>query len=314
MLLTCRKGVFMKGNWSEHDRLADKALHGLIMLLGLLVRSIGRSKSTAIAHLLGDFAYHILKIRRPLVEGNLALTFPEKNSSEIKALARKVYRNQAENIIEVLRLPMIKTAEDAARLLDVDARELLAKTVEQNKGCVLLSAHFGNWELLALCSGLLVAPMTIVVKQLKNQVIDRQINLWRTMRGNRIIYNGQALREGLRTLRKGGILSVLGDQSDPSGSFFTEFLGRRTPVFLGPAFFALNAGVPLFVAMCRRTEDGRYTVDIEEVDTTSSGKGKADAEEIARRYTKVLERYIYQYPEEWFWLHNRWKRMEAKQE
>ena len=301
----------MKRNWADVDRFADKALHGLIILLGVLVRSISRSKSTAIANLIGDFAYHILKIRRPLVEGNLALTFPEKNNSDIKAIARKVYRNQAENIIEVLRLPMIKTVEDAARLLDVDARELLAKTVEQNKGCVVLSAHFGNWELLALCSGLLIAPMTIVVKRVKNHAIDRQINLWRTMRGNRIIYDWQALREGLRTLRKGGFLSVLGDQSDPTGSFFTEFLGRRTSVFLGPAFFALHAGVPLFVAMCRRTAGGRYTVDIEEIDTISFGKEKADAEELARRYTKVLERYIYQYPEEWFWLHNRWTRVEV---
>ena len=304
----------MKCSWLEHDRLADKALHGFIMLLGVLVRSISRIKSTAVAHLIGDFAYHILKIRRPLVEGNLALTFPEKNNSEIKAIARKVYRNQAENIIEVLRLPMIKTAQDAARLLDVDAREILAKTVEQNKGCVLLSAHFGNWELLGHCSGLLVSPLTIVVKEVKNHAINRQINFWRTMRGNRIIYDWQALREGLRTLRQGGLVCILGDQSDSSGTFFTEFLGRRTSVFLGPAFFALNAGVPLFVAMCRRTGNGRYTVDIEEVAITSQGKERADVEELACRYTKVLERYIYQYPEEWFWLHNRWKRTETIQE
>ena len=304
----------MKRSWSEEDRIADKALYGFIMLLGVLVRSISRNTSTTIAHLIGDFAYQVLKIRRPLVEENLTLTFPEKNSSEIKTLARKVYRNQAENFIEMLRLPMIKTAEDAARLMDFKDRNILAKTLGQNKGCVLLSAHFGNWELLALCGGFLVAPLTIIVKEVKNHAINRQINLWRTMRGNRIIYDWQALREGLRTLRKGGVLTMLGDQSNSSGIFFTEFLGRRTSVFLGPAFFALNAGVPLFVAMCRRTEGGRYTVDIEEVDMTSLGKERADVEELARRYTKLLERSIYQYPEEWFWLHNRWKRKEMTQE
>ena len=304
----------MKRSWSEDDRPVDKALYGFIMLLGVLVRSVSRSKSTIIAHRIGDFAYQVLKIRRPLVEENLTRTFPEKNSSEIKALARKVYRNQAESLIELLRLPMIKTAEDAASLMDIDAREFLAKTVEQNKGCVLLSAHFGNWELLGHCSGLLVSPLTIVVKEVKNHAINRQINFWRTMRGNRIIYDWQALREGLRTLRQGGLVCILGDQSDSSGTFFTEFLGRRTSVFLGPAFFALNAGVPLFVAMCRRTGNGRYTVDIEEVAITSQGKERADVEELACRYTKVLERYIYQYPEEWFWLHNRWKRTETIQE
>ena len=115
----------------------------------------------------------------------------------------------------------------------------------------------------------------------------------------------------MRTLRNGGIVVMLGDQSDSSGSFFTEFLGRRTSVFLGPAFLALKTGVPLFVAMCRRTGDGRYKVENEEIEMGDLGTTKADAEELTRRYTKVLERYIYQYPEEWFWLHNRWKQTES---
>ncbi len=286
------------------------ALYGLIMALGVLVRKISRKRSNAIAHLLGDFVFNTIKMRRTLVTGNLALTFPEKSIAEITTIAGRVYRNQAENIIEMLRLPMIKTADDARQLLDVDGDNFLAKTIGQKRGGILVSAHFGNWELLGLCSGLLVAPLTIVVKPLKNSRIDRQINAWRTMHGNRIVYDWQALREGLRTLRNGGIVVMLGDQSDPGGSFFTEFLGRRTSVFLGPAWLALKTGVPLFVAMCRRTGDGRYKVDTEEIAFSDLGTTKVDAEELARRYTNVLERYIYQYPEEWFWLHNRWKRSE----
>jgi Kdo2-lipid IVA lauroyltransferase/acyltransferase len=300
----------MKRRRKKHRNISDGVLYTLIMTLGLLVRSMSRNSSTAIANLIGDFIYNIPKTRRHLVEKNLALTFPEKNGSEIRTIARQVYRNQAENVIEVLRLSKIKTAEDAARLLDLDGSTILANIMERKKGVVMVSAHFGNWELLALCAGLLMAPLTIVVKPLKNAEIDRQINHWRSMRGNRVVYDWLALREGLRTLDNGGILSLLGDQSDPHGSFFMEFLGRRTSVFLGPAFLALKAGVPLFVAMCRRTEDGRYTVDIEEIDSTGLGSTKSDAEELARRYTRVLERAIYRYPEEWFWLHNRWKRSE----
>ena len=301
----------MKRNWDEDDNIADRVLYGLIKMLGVLVRSISRKKSTIIAYLIGDFLYKILKIRRPLVEKNLALTFPEKKISEINAIARQVYRNLAENMIEVLRLPMIKTAEDAARLLDIDAGTIFAKTIDQKKGGVLGSAHFGNWELLAFCSGLQMVPLTIVVKKLKNHAIDEQINVWRTMRGNKIVYDDNALREGLRTLHQGGLLTILGDQSDLVGSFFIEFLGRRTTVFLGPAYFALKAGVPLFVAMCRRTDGGRYKVDIEEIDLTGLGTAKTDAEELVRRYTKVIERFIYRYPSEWLWLHNRWKRTET---
>lgn len=280
----------------------------LIWMTGVLFRSISRRKSTAIAHFIGDFAFHILRIRRKLVSENLARTFPGKNASEIRAIAHLVYRNQAENVIEVFRLPMIKSAEDAARLMDIDARDIVTRAIDRKKGVVMVSAHFGNWELLSLCSGLLIAPMAMVIKKLKNPAINRQINSWRTMHGNRIVNKHKALREGLRTLHNGGILAMLGDQSDPNEGFFTEFLGRRTSVFLGPAYLALKAGVPLFIVMCRRTGDGRYKVEIKEIDMHGLGTAKADAEELVRRYTKVLERYIYCYPEEWFWLHNRWKR------
>ena len=300
----------MNRRGEKRGSFSQRVLFRLIMTLGVLVRNISRKRSTAIAHLLGDFVFHIFRTRRALVTGNLALTFPAKSDTDIIAIALQVYRNQAENVIEMLRLPMIKTAEDARQLLDVDASDFLAKTIGRKKGGVLVSAHFGNWELLGLCSGLLVAPLTIVVKPLKNPQIDQQINAWRTMHGNRIVHDAQALREGLRTLRHGGILVVLGDQSDPGGSFFTEFLGRRTSVFLGPAWLALKAGVPLYVAMCRRTGDGRYKVDTEEIELSDLGTTKADAEELVRRYTRAIERSIYQYPEEWFWLHNRWKRME----
>ncbi len=278
------------------------------MILGLFVRSIGRLKSTAVAHLIGSFVFHILKTRRSMVERNLALTFPKKSRAEIRDIARKVYRNQAENIIEVLRLPMIRNAEDAASLVDVDGRQLLEKTVARHKGGVIVSAHFGNWELLGLCGGLLVAPQVVVIKPLKNPEVNNQINAWRTRFGNRMVYDAQAVREGLRTLRNGGLLSILGDQSDRNGAFFMEFLGRQASVFLGPAFLALKAGVPLFVSMCHRTEDGRYAVDIEEIDMSGLGSSRQDAEKLAVRYTKVIERYIYRYPEEWFWLHDRWKR------
>jgi len=297
----------MKRSWDEDDNIADKVLYALIMMLGVLVRSISRKHSTAVAYVIGDFLYNVLKMRRPLVENNLALTFPEKKNSEIKAIARQVYRHQAENFIEVLRLPMIKTAGDAARLVDIDALDFLAKTIDRNKGVVLVSAHYGNWELMAHCIGLLMAPLTLVVRPLKNHAVDRQINRWRSMSGNRIVYDGQALREGLRALKNREILVLLGDQSDPVGGFSTEFLGRISSVFLGPAYLALKAGVPLFVGMSRRDGKGLYSVDFQEIDQTGLGTTKTDAEELARRYTKVLARHIYQHPEEWFWLHNRWK-------
>jgi KDO2-lipid IV(A) lauroyltransferase len=173
---------------------------------------------------------------------------------------------------------------------------------------VIVSAHYGNWELLTICFGLLVTPVTMIVKSQKNKLIDQQINSWRTMHGNRIIYKGQALREGLRTLEQGGTLAILGDQSDPGAGFFVDFLGRKASLFLGPAFFALKARVPLFVAMSRKHGDGRYTIELKEIDTSDLVFSRNDIRELAQRYTRVIEYYIRQCPEEWLWLHDRWKR------
>ncbi len=290
------------------NSIRDKLFYRILLLVGLIVRRLNRAHVAAIARISGDIVYDRLKIRRELVETNLSLTFPEKSGEEIRRIARQVYRNLAENAIEVLRLSLIGTPEDASRLVEVDVRDFLAKTRDRNKGAVCVSAHFGNWELLAVSLGLLVSPVTVVVKRLKNRDLDSQINRWRSMRGNTVVYKRQALREGLRTLRSGGIMSILADQSDPKGGFFMDFLGRRASVFLGPAFLALKTGVPLFVVMCRRNGSGRYIAEFEEVETSDLGAGKEDAEELARRYTRVLERYIRTYPEEWFWVHNRWKR------
>lgn len=282
------------------------------MFAGILLRIFSQSQAALLARFCGDMVYSLLKIRRNLVEENLSATFPEKSREEITRIARQVYRNLAENVFEVLRLPLLRTPEDAARLVDVDARAFQAKTREMNKGAVLISAHFGNWELLGMAFGLLVSPITVVVKRLKNREIDRQINRWRAMRGNRVVYKRQALREGLRTLRNGGVMSILADQSDPKGGFFMDFLGRRTSVFLGPAFLVLKTGVPVFVGISRKIGNGRYRVEYEEIDYSDLGTGKADVEELARRYTLALERYIRRYPEEWFWLHDRWKRTDSE--
>ncbi len=260
-----------------------------------------------LANHLGDIVYDVLKIRRKIVEKNLEGTFPEKSPEEIDSLARKVYRRQALNMIEVLRIPLIKGKDDASKLLDVDGDEFLEKTRYAGKGGVVVSAHFGNWELLGLCTGLLVASMHIVIKHQGNPLIDRWITANRVRHGNNVVYQKNALRQGVQLLSRGEVVTLLGDQTDPTGSFVTDFLGRSSSVFLGPAFLALKTGSPMFLGMCRRHENSRYIVEVQEIKTSDLSFSREDIQELTRRYTKAIEAYIYRYPEEWFWLHNRWK-------
>ncbi|NEX12731.1 MAG: lipid A biosynthesis acyltransferase [Prosthecochloris sp.] len=293
------------------QRIQERSVFLLFSFLGTVTRMLSRDFFERLACVIGDIVYDVLRIRRSLVERNLSQTFPLKSAREISVIARKVYRNVVISLLEVFRIPMIDGRNGAEKLIDADLDEFLSATRDQGRGGVIISAHFGNWELTGVCVGLLGAPMTIVVKRLRNALIDREINALRSFHGNSVVYKKQALREGLRLLQGGGYITMLADQSDPKGGFVMPFLGRPASVFLGPAFLALKAGVPVFLGMTRRQESGRYLLEAREIPTSDLSFGKAGIQELARRYTEAIEEYIYRYPEEWFWLHDRWKRHSA---
>ena len=292
----------------ELQAASEKLMSETLNLLGVLVRKMSRKQSTRFASLIGDFMHRVIGIRRDLVYRNLGLTFPEKSPEEIRRIATAMYRNVASSLLEVLRLPLIRNREDAAALVDIDGEAFLQWYRTRKTGAVFVSAHYGNWELMAMASGLLVEPIAIVVKRLRNHELDQRMNEYRTMRGNRIIYHSQALREGLRLLGEGGFLTILGDQSDHDAVNYGEFLGRRASMYYGPAFFALKAKVPLFFVVCQGNGEGRYTVKVREVNTSDLTFSKEAIATLAARYTRMLEEEIRNRPEEWFWLHNRWKR------
>lgn len=282
--------------------------YALFSGLGVIARRLSIEKTYHLAEIIANFLYDTLKLRRKLVEKNLAICFPEKSEAERAQIARDVYLTQVINLLETLRIPLIKTRDDAAKILEADATLLYEKALNKGKGCLLVSAHFGNWELLALCSGLLVRPMTVITKAQSNRFIDRKINEWRSMHGNRMVGMKQAPRECIRELRAGGIVSMLSDQSGPKDGYFTTFLGQDASIFLGAAVFALRTGSPIIVAMSVRTGIGKYRAEIQEVPMDDLPTDDEGVKILAERYIRVIEEYIRRYPEQWFWLHNRWKR------
>ncbi len=277
-------------------------------MLGFGLRMMSRNQALKLSRILGTLAFDLLRIRRGLVLKNLSLTFPEKNSLEIQGLARQVYQNQVLNIVELLRIPLIQNREDALQLVSMDADEEFQQVIQQNSGAVVVSGHLSSWEIIGVCTGLILKPMHFIVKPMRNQYLNDHLNHLRTLRGNKIITSDKALREGIRALKEGEVVVVLADQSQRKVDRHISFLGRRTSVFLGPAFLALKAGVPLFVEVSRRTRDNTYQLEIVQVKTSDLACCKDDIAELVRRYHQVLEEFIRDHPQEWLWLHNRWKR------
>lgn len=285
----------------------DRLIDWLIAALAQVVQRLSASQLEALAYWIGHFLYARLKLRRKLVEENLRYAFPEKSPAERQALARQIYVEQAIYFLEILRLPLVRTCRDAKALFDIDSSLVESRCFSHGRGGIIVSAHFGNWELMAVCWALCVRPVAIVYKPLSNRWFDARLNKWRTACGNELISMQDAARLGLRRLREGKLLALLSDQSGHSDGLYLPFLGRPASVFLGAAVFALRTGLPLLLAMPIRTRFGKYRLEFSEIPTHDLRYSTESVHQLAQRYTEAIERYIRQYPEQWFWLHNRWK-------
>ncbi|MCS7013561.1 MAG: lysophospholipid acyltransferase family protein [Chloroherpetonaceae bacterium] len=287
--------------------LADRVTDGLIASLACIVQRLSQQQLYALAAWIGQLLDRRIKLRRSLIEENLRYAFPEKSEPELQQLVRQIYLEQAIYFLEILRLPLVRTRQDAEALFEIDASLIESRCFSQGRGGIVVSAHFGNWELMAVCWALCVRPIAIVYKPLSNRWLNARLNQWRTACGNELISMQDAARLGLRRLREGKLLALLSDQSGHSDGFYLPFLGRPASVFLGAAVFALRTGLPLLLAMPIRTALGKYRIEFSEIPTSDLSYSTESIHQLAQRYTEAIERYIRRYPAQWFWLHNRWK-------
>lgn len=289
--------------------LVDALIYAAFLAIGAAVRRLSIERVYRLGETIGVWLYEGLKLRRKLVETNLRLSFPEKSDEERARIARQVYIEQAQSMLEILRAPLIRSKADAEKIFEVQNIHLAERCYAEGKGAIIVSAHFGNWELKAMCWAFLAKPVCIVYKPFSNKFLDRKMREWRTLGGNELIAMGEASKIGLKRLREGKMLALLSDQAAHNDEHFAKFLGRDAAIFLGAAVFALRTKLPVFLAMSRRVGVGKHLLEISEIKTDDlSGFSSENVRALAERYTRAIEDYIRRYPEQWFWLHNRWKR------
>lgn len=288
--------------------LVDALVYGIFMLIGAIVRWLSIERVYRLGEVVGTWLYERVKLRRKLVETNLRLCFPEKSEVERSKIARQVYIEQAQSLFEIMRAPLIRSRADAEKIFEVENLHLVEKCYAEGKGAIVVSAHFGNWELTAMCWAFLAKPCAIVYKPFSNKFLDKKMLEWRTLGGNEFISMSDAPKLGLKRLREGKLLALLSDQAAHSDDYFTTFLGRDAAIFLGAAVFALRTRLPVILSMPRRIGVGRHRLELTEIKTDDLTFSADNVRVLAERYTRAIESYIRRYPDQWFWLHNRWKR------
>lgn len=261
-----------------------------------------------LGYYLGGIAYHIAVRRRNIALENLRYAFPEKSDEERTKITRGAFRNFAIAFVELLWFPNM-TGDLLRKLVRIRNLGLITDTYRLNRGLILLTGHFGNWELHAIAVGYQTGlPLTIIVQTQSNGFVDAVINNHRMLFGNRVVPRGSSIREIIRTLQNRGVIAIAADQSGPEEGPYVEFFGRKVSAHQGPAAFALKGRTPMLFGIMLRQPDGTYEVSFEEVPYADLKEyNEQTMFELTQRYTTLLEQYIRRYPDHWLWLHRRWK-------
>lgn len=257
---------------------------------------------------LGAFVFDVLGYRKEVTLGNLRRAFPEKSEDERVRIARGSFRNVGISLFELLWFPRL-TRERVLSLLHFDKPEIMSRASEKGKGLLLLTAHFGNWELLALSISVRFGIQShAIAKTQSNRLVNRSINKRRTQFGNKLIPMETSLRQVLKALRDNEIVGLVADQAAPKENVPLDFFGTLVPTHQGPSVFSLKMNSPLISMFSVRRDDGSYDMFIQEVPSDDlDGYTEENATELTRRHLKITEDIIRRFPDQWMWMHNRWK-------
>lgn len=253
--------------------------------------------------------FHLLIPRQRLIAThNLRRAFPEKSEGEILKIARGVYRNMGIVAAEFFDIPRL-TKENIAAQVEAEGLENCWKTLEKGQGLLLFSAHFGNWELEAAAAALLIKPAVVIYRPLDSPLLDHLVLQVRSATGNIPLAKEHAMRPMLRALKQNGILGILIDQNMAwYEGVFVNYFGRPACTTDGLALLALHTEAPVLPAYMVRLPDGRYRLVFgPEVEVIRTGDRNADVLTNTQRFTKVIEQIVRRYPDQWLWVHQRWK-------
>ena len=264
---------------------------------------------------LARLAYPLLKSRREVAQRNLRNAFPEMEPRKREQIAFQSFQNISATFIELLWSEKL-TKEVIKKRVCIDNYDVLERLLEKKKGIVFLTAHFGSWELaiqaISVYTGM---PVCTIAKSQSNILVDRLINRWRELFGLKIVPMGASVREIIRTLRHGGIIALAADQTAPKESVSVEFFGRQVPTFQGPSVFCLKTGAPIVLGCTVRQENGNYNMHLVHVPSEDlNGFSDENVLELTQRQVHLTEDIIRQYPEQWMWMHKRWKHVPDRME
>ena len=238
---------------------------------------------------------------------NLKLVYGENFPKESAYMLKQIYCNFTYLWFEVLQVGKLFN-ENKEQFFSVYNRELIEQALKDGNGVILLSGHLGNFEWLAALFGFYGWPFAAIAKKQKNPYVDKFIRERRESNGARVIYVKSAMKDGLRLLKNKGILGIVGDQDARRKGIFINFLGQPSSTAIGPAIFHLRSKAPMFWVSAIRTKYAQFEIHFEKIETEVPFEiNDENIKNVTQKHSDVLEKWVRKYPEQWFWMHRRWK-------
>lgn len=248
---------------------------------------------------------HLFSARRSKIAySNLKAAFgKERTPAELKRLTRDVYIHMGQTFAELIALTKVD-AKYVEKYVRVIGLEKVDRASKNPNGMLLVSAHFGNWELVCVSAVYNGYPLYMIARDQKMERLNELLNMLREMKGNFVIRKGMDIKNVFRVLHAGKSVGLLGDQNAGVNGQLADFFGRPASVAVGPYRFAQKCGAWVLPAFIHRVKGPYHEAVIEEPMEIKEGD---DLLPYIQRYNDVLEKQIRNHPEQWLWMHKRWK-------
>ena len=273
-------------------------LYGLLRLLKKILSSMSSKNRKILSMKISSFIFNNLSIRQDLARKNLKRAFPNKSRLWIESVLSSCIQFFTHNLIQFIAFPY--TWKDIH--YDIIGRDVLDKAIEKKRGVIFLSAHFGPWEMMGVWLARNKYPITGVALKQKNRGANKFFQTQRELSGANHIFRKESFEKMYDILKKGEILVLISDQDARRKGVFVDFLGTDASTPKGAAIFHQQTNAPMVVGTCIQTGFQKYQIEFLPVKPKTN-----NMKNITQAYTSIFASYIYNYPEQYFWFHRRWK-------
>jgi Kdo2-lipid IVA lauroyltransferase/acyltransferase len=277
----------------------------ILKMLGALPRGVARDAAAMIVRVL----YAMRPRLQRTAEFNLRLAFPEWDEARRRGVIRGMVRNLGWLAAEFARFPRY-TRKNIEDIVVLDGHENFLEGQRRGKGVLYLTGHIGAWELSSFAHALYGFPLHYMARPLDNARVDALVNRYRCLSGNQPIFKNESARALLQILKDSGTVGILADQNTmPEEGAFVDFYGTAACTTTGIARMALHTDAAVVPGYAVWDENiGKYRLRFEpSVELERTGESERDIFANTQKFAKVIEEIIRKYPEQWVWVHARWK-------